>query len=72
MSRLRIARYLLWPFLLVGWMPCLAQESQEQLASHYYTAGEYAQAAEMYEALYRRAPNKFYYQMLFRSYLELE
>ena len=26
----------------------------------------------MYESLYRRAPNKFYYQMLFRSYLELE
>ena len=53
-------------------MPCRAQESQEQLASHYYSNGEYAQAAEMYEALYQRAPNKFYYQMLFRSYLELE
>ena len=26
----------------------------------------------MYEALYQRAPNKFYYQMLYRSYLELE
>ena len=62
----------MWLFLLLGWMPCHAQESQEQLASHYYTNGEYAKAAEMYESLYRRAPNKFYYQMLFRSYLELE
>lgn len=72
MSMPRNARFLLWLFLLVGWLPGRAQESQEQLASHYYTSGEYAQAAEMYEELYRRAPNKFYYQMLFRSYLELE
>ena len=72
MSMPRNARLLLWLFLLVGWLPGRAQESQEQLASHYYTSGEFAQAAEMYEELYRRAPNKFYYQMLFRSYLELE
>lgn len=72
MSMPRNARFLLWLFLLVGWLPGRAQESQEQLASHYYTSGEYAQAAEMYEELYRRVPNKFYYQMLFRSYLELE
>ena len=72
MSMPRKARFLLWLFLLVGLLPCRAQESQEQLASHYYTTGEFAKAAEMYEALYQRAPNKFYYQMLFRSYLELE
>ena len=59
-------------FLLLGQVPCYAQESQEQLASHYYSVGEYAQAAELYETLYQRAPNKFYYQMLYRSYLELE
>ena len=57
---------------MLGQLPCCAQESQEQLASHYYSAGEYAQAAELYESLYQRAPNKFYYQMLYRSYLELE
>lgn len=59
-------------FLLVGAGVCRAQQSQEQLAAHYYSNGEYAQAAELYEALYQRAPNKFYYQMLYRSYLELE
>lgn len=59
--------------LLVALMqPCLAQQTQEQLASHYYTNGEYAQAAELYEGMYRRAPNKFYYQMLLRSWMELE
>lgn len=58
--------------MLLGCAPCQAQQTQEQLASHYYTTGAYAQAAELYETLYRRAPNKFYYQMLYRSYLELE
>lgn len=53
-------------------LPCRAQQTQEQLAQHYYTNGDFAQAAELYEAMYKRAPNKFYYQMLFRSYIELE
>lgn len=57
--------------LLMGMGRCFAQQSQEQLASHYYSNGEFAQAAELYEALYQRAPNKYYYQMLYRSYLEL-
>lgn len=52
--------------------PCRAQQTQEQLASHYYANGDFAQAAELYEGMYKRAPNKFYYQMLFRSYLELD
>lgn len=54
------------------WLCCPAQQSQEQLASHYYSNGEFEQAAELYETLYKRAPNKFYYQMLYRSYVELE
>lgn len=53
-------------------MAATAQQTQEQLASHYYNNGEYVQAAEMYEGMYKRAPNKFYYQMLFRSYIELQ
>lgn len=51
---------------------CFAQQSKEQLASHYYSSGEFAQAAEIYESLYQQYPNKFYYQMLYRSYLELK
>ena len=42
------------------------------MASHYYSNGEFEQAAELYEALYKQYPNKFYYQMLYRSYVELE
>lgn len=57
--------------LLIGIGRCCAQQTQEQLASHYYSNGEFAQAAELYETLYQRAPNKYYYQMLYRSYLEL-
>ena len=59
-------------FLLFWAATGQAQQSQEQLASHYYSNGDFAQAAELYEQMYKRAPNKFYYQMLFRSYLELE
>ena len=57
---------------LLGCSESHAQQSQEQLATHYYSSGEFAQAAEIYEALYQRYPNKFYYQMLYRSYLELQ
>ncbi len=56
----------------VCFIPCQAQQTKEQLASHYYSQGEYAQAAELYDALYKRTPNKFYYQMLYRSLLELK
>ena len=49
-----------------------AQQTKEQLASYYYQHGEYAQAAEIYERLYSETSNKFYYQMLFKSYLELD
>ena len=59
-------------FVMATALSCPAQQTQEQLASHYYSTGQFEQAAECYEALYSRAPNKFYYQMLLRSYLELK
>lgn len=59
-------------FLLFFGRYGLAQQTQEQLALHYYTSGEFSQAAELYESLYSRAPNKYYYQMLFNSYVGLE
>ena len=59
-------------FVLGFLLSCSAQQSQEQIAAHYFSSGQYEQAAECYETLYTRTPNQFYYQMLFRSYLELE
>lgn len=60
---------LLWLLLIGG---AQAQQTREQLASHYYNQGEYAQAAELYEPLYEKTFNKFYYQMLYRCYMELK
>ena len=49
----------------------LAQQSDEQVAAYYYDHGEYAQAAQLYEGLYKRGTNKFHYQRLLSAYLEL-
>ena len=49
-----------------------AQQSDEQLAAYYYDHGEYAQAAQLYEGLYKRGTNKYYYQRLLSTYLNLE
>ena len=72
MDMSRFARWALLVMLVMWQTVVYSQESQEQLASHYYSSGEYVKAAELYETLYERTPNKFYYQMLFRSYLESE
>lgn len=52
--------------------PLAAQQSNEQMASYYYQNQEYDKAIEMYEALYQRTRNDFYYQMLYRSYVATE
>lgn len=52
-------------------VPAVAQQTKEQLASYYYSNGEYAQAAELYEQLYQHTNNKYYYQTLYRSYMAL-
>jgi len=49
-----------------------AQQSDEQLAAYYYDHGEFAQAAQIYEGLYQRGTNRYYYQRLLSAYLELE
>ena len=49
-----------------------AQETNEQMASYYFQNKEYDKAIELYEPLYNRTQNNFYYQMLFQCYLETE
>lgn len=60
----------LWCMAAVGTL--WAQQSDEQLAAYYYDHGEFAQAAQLYEGLYKRGSNKYHYQRLLASYLELE
>ncbi|MBO7101956.1 MAG: hypothetical protein J6V98_08060 [Bacteroidales bacterium] len=50
----------------------LAQQSREQMAAYYFDHGDFAQAAQLYESLYQRGNNKFYYQRLLATYLEME
>lgn len=67
--------FLIFSLLLFGLFRPLdiyAQQTNEQLASHYYSNGEYEQAIELYEALYKRTTNKYYYQMLYRSYMAIQ
>ena len=62
--------------LLIAW--CLAlttaaftQQTNEQLAAYYFDHGDYAQAAQLYESLYKQTTNRYYYQRLLSTYLEL-
>lgn len=63
-------------YLIILW--CLAftsvataQQGNEQLAAYYYDHGEFAQAAQLYENLYKQTSNGFYYQRLLSTYMEL-
>ncbi|MBO4593554.1 MAG: tetratricopeptide repeat protein [Bacteroidaceae bacterium] len=55
----------------IGATPVVAQQNLEQTAAYYFDHGEYAQAAQLYEGLYKRTTNKYYYQRLLATYLEL-
>ena len=62
--------------LLLVWCICLccaatAQQGNEQLAAYYFDHGEFEQAAQLYEGLYKQTSNKYYYQRLLSTYLEL-
>ena len=47
-----------------------AQQSQEQMAAYYFDNGEFQQAEQLYESLYKRTTNKYYYQRLYATYLQ--
>lgn len=69
-SRLRVIIVV----VLLGLLPLsgYAQQSNEQLAQYYFNNGEYRQAIELAGPLYKKTANKYYYQMLYRSYMSLE
>ncbi len=46
--------------------------TDEQLAAQYYQQGDYERAVLYYEKLYRKQPNDFYYEQLFKSYTGLQ
>lgn len=60
------ALFVVLPFVGYG------QQSKEQLAQYYFNNGEFRQAIEIAEPLYKKTSNKYYYQMLYRSYMSLE
>jgi len=62
--------------LLIIWcmaftVTATAQQTNEQLAAYYYDHGEFEQAAQLYEGLYKQTSNKYYYQRLLTTYMEL-
>ena len=71
---MKLSRYILILCVLLlstGKLDVVAQESQEQMAAYYYDNGELEQAAQLYDSLYKRTTNKFYYQRLYNTYLRL-
>ncbi len=44
----------------------------EELAAHYYLNGEFDKAADQYEKLFDKTPNRYYYNYLFACYLQLK
>ena len=61
-------------FAMVALLPAFGygQGSKEQLAQYHFNNGEFRQAIEIAEPLYKKTSNKYYYQMLYRSYMALE
>ena len=55
----------------LGTATAVAQQSQEQTAAYYFDHGEFEQAAQLYEGLYKQTSQKYYYQRLLATYMEL-
>ncbi|MBV6403469.1 MAG: tetratricopeptide repeat protein [Flavobacteriales bacterium] len=69
-------RVLLLPALLLlaaASVPVRAQDgTDEQLAAQYFQSGDHEKAILYYERLYRRQPNAFFYEQLYKSHLALK
>ena len=72
MKKLRIILIPCMVALLFGPWDITAQQNREQMAAYYYDHGDFTQAAQLYETLYQQGNNKYYYQRLLATYLELE
>lgn len=70
--RMKGRAYIIFLILVALCVSSWGQQGNEQMASYYYQNKEYDKAVELYEPLYERTQNRFYYQMLTESYLALE
>ncbi len=69
-NKLLIILFLLATFAAAGQQD--NKSSSEQLADYRYNNAEYEIAIELYETLYEKTNNKYYYQQILNSYLALK
>lgn len=58
-------------FLILFFLPILGFAQDERLAASYFDAQEYEKAAEEYEFLYKRNPQRLFYSQLYKCYIAL-
>ncbi len=68
----RFAVSLIFIFSFVSSHSVFAQTSDEQIAVQYYSNREYEKAAELFEKLYEKRPDSYFYSYLLQSYVELK
>lgn len=62
----------LFVLFLLHSLPCLAQNSDEQLAVQFFSNREYEKAVELFEKLHENRPDSYFYSYLLQSYIELK
>ncbi len=56
--------FFIFLFFIIS-IPLFGQDSDQQLAQHYYSNGEFDKALVYYERLYEKQPNKFYFKQYY-------
>ncbi len=68
--------FLRWFFLIITLLPLLLiaqpQTNDEQLAVQYFSNKEFEKAAELFEKLYDKRPDAYYYTYYFQTLIELK